>query len=233
MDERIAFAMILVPAWVAIFGVALWSQWRRRGTLEHWSPSILVVLLVHAWVSVGLSVAYLARTGLSLDYLGQSNTSFGNFIIANLLSFMVVDLVIAAALRTEHRDTYLHHLFAALGACVVLYYDVSAWEYVLALVAAEISFCFYLRRLLQMIGYGNRAVLGMIARWQVLGTLLVRGIVHPVLGLVVVLSPAVMLAVKVLTVSLCTLGLYWAFILVRNRMRGRASPGAVQRRSIA
>ncbi|MCH9682487.1 MAG: hypothetical protein K0V04_13710 [Deltaproteobacteria bacterium] len=218
MDERILFLAILTPTWALLFGAALLVQWRRHGTLEHWASPTVAVLLGHALICSSLCVVYYAQTGLSLDHIGRANSSFANFLVANTLCCMMVDLVFAAALRTRHKQTYAHHVLTSLGALAVLYHNLSGWEFLLAVSTAELTFCFYLRRLLRMLDYDNERVLGIVAQGQTIGTILVRGVIHPLLAVAVVSSEQVMLAEKVLTVMFFALGAFWVFTLVRGRI---------------
>lgn len=216
MDEGLLMIAGSLGLWTLLFGTSLLIQRRVYGTVEHWAAPTLVLLVGHAIASAGLGGVMLFGTGLSADLLGQPNSTFARALLAFSLGFMVVDLVVAAALRTTHTDTYLHHGLCIAGIVIALAHDTSAWEVVLTTVLAEGTFCFYLRRLLKMLDRSSPSIEARIARVQFVAVFFVRGVALPWLGWLMISSAAVPLALKVAGTLFGALGLYWVAVMVRN-----------------
>lgn len=216
MDERVLFLIGSLGLWAVLFGISLGVQRRVYDTVEHWTAPTLVLLVGHAITSAGLGVVMLVDTGLSVDLVGQSNSTTARALLAFSLGFMVVDLVVATALRTTHTDTYMHHGLVITGLAAALTYDVCGWEAIVATVLSEGTFCFYLRRLLQMLDVSSASIEARIARVQFVAVVFARGIAMPWLGWLVCTSDTVPLAIKVPAVLFGALGLYWVAMMVGN-----------------
>ncbi len=210
-----SLALAFTVLWSALFilGNLIERAWRTHAARpfpervnSHNGTAGSALAILHALVIV----ASPALTGLKTNFGGE-NTPGQSMLVGFLMAFMLVDAVAMGVAGDTDRGRWLHHVLGFVGAAGALFSGASAAEALWSAAIAEASLCFYLRGLVVSLDgrggpWDRRAQRGFTAVF-----LVARGLLMPILLVLVLRLPDSLLVVKIVGVGLTGLGLYWSW----------------------